>query len=110
MENPSRRIAVGWCSNSGGWQTRQESGSVSLYRAVEYGRPGKIVTGIDGYQLSGIREKRIAIDRQNIEIRLYNSSEGLTPLKNENDPHFDAASQLILGERYAKEVKKLMDR
>lgn len=40
----------------------------------------------------------------------YVSSERLTPLKNENDPHFDAASQLILGERYAKEVKKLMDR
>lgn len=36
------------------------------------------------------------------------SSEGLTPLKNERDPHFDANSQLILGERYAKEAKRLI--
>lgn len=36
------------------------------------------------------------------------SSEGLTPLKDETDPHFDAASQIILGKRYAKEVKKLI--
>lgn len=36
------------------------------------------------------------------------SSEGLTPLKNEKDPHFNAASQIVLGERYAKEVKKLV--
>ena len=36
------------------------------------------------------------------------SSEGLTPLKDETDPHFDAASQITLGKRYAKEVKKLI--
>ena len=38
------------------------------------------------------------------------SSEGLTPLKDETDPHFDAASQIILGRRYAKEVKKLINK
>ena len=33
------------------------------------------------------------------------SSEGLTPLKDETDPHFDAASQITLGKRYAnKEI------
>ena len=36
------------------------------------------------------------------------SSEGLTPLKDETDSHFDAASQITLGKRYAKEVKKLI--
>lgn len=36
------------------------------------------------------------------------SSQGLTPLKNETDPHFNTASQIILGQRYAKEVKKLI--
>ena len=38
------------------------------------------------------------------------SSEGLTPLKNEKDPHFDANSQLILGRRYAEAAKKLIKR
>ena len=32
------------------------------------------------------------------------SANGLTPLINTTDPHFDAASQLILGERYAEKV------
>lgn len=32
------------------------------------------------------------------------SAEGLTPLINISDPHFDASSQLILGERYAEKV------
>ena len=30
------------------------------------------------------------------------SSQGLTPLRDEHDPHFDAASQVILGRRYAE--------
>ena len=34
------------------------------------------------------------------------SSEGLSPLIDENDPHFDTNSQVILGERYAKEILK----
>lgn len=32
------------------------------------------------------------------------SSIGLTPLKDESDPHFDAESQLILGKRYANKI------
>ena len=32
------------------------------------------------------------------------SSEGLKPLIDENDPHFDTDSQIILGERYAEKV------
>jgi hypothetical protein len=32
------------------------------------------------------------------------SADGLTPLINTTDPHFNAASQLILGERYAEKV------
>lgn len=32
------------------------------------------------------------------------TAEGLTPLINMTDPHFDASSQLILGERYAEKV------
>ena len=35
------------------------------------------------------------------------SAENLTPLINTSDPHFDAKSQLILGERYAEKVLKL---
>lgn len=34
------------------------------------------------------------------------SSEGLSPLIDENDPHFDTHSQVILGERYAAEILK----
>jgi len=34
----------------------------------------------------------------------YVSASGLTPLINTTDPHFDASSQLILGERYADKV------
>jgi len=34
------------------------------------------------------------------------SAEGLTPLLDESDPHFDAKSQVILGERYADKVFK----
>ena len=36
------------------------------------------------------------------------SSEGLKPLKNEKDPHFDADSQIILGRRYAEAAKRLL--
>ena len=35
------------------------------------------------------------------------SAEGLTPLIDESDPHFDAKSQVILGERYADKVLKV---
>jgi hypothetical protein len=34
----------------------------------------------------------------------YVSAEGLTPLIDETDPHFDRTSQLILGERYAAKI------
>lgn len=37
------------------------------------------------------------------------SSKGLTPLIDETDPHFDSKSQIIFGERYAKEMLKLLD-
>ena len=38
------------------------------------------------------------------------SSEGLTPLKDEKDPHFDANSQIILGKRYAEATKRLIEK
>lgn len=37
------------------------------------------------------------------------SSEGLTPLKNEKNPHFDVNSQ-ILGKRYAEVARKLINK
>jgi len=41
-----------------------------------------------------------------IPYSTYVSANGLTPLINITDPHFNAASQLILGERYAEKVLK----
>lgn len=38
------------------------------------------------------------------------SSEGLLPLRDERDPHFDAASQVVLGKRYAEAVLDLLSR
>ena len=38
------------------------------------------------------------------------SSERHTPMKDETEPHIDASSQIILGRRYAKEVKKLINK
>ena len=35
-------------------------------------------------------------------------SEGVNPYKDENDPHFDTSSQLLLGKRYAFEVLQLI--
>lgn len=40
----------------------------------------------------------------NIPNSTWVSAEGLTPLINNTDPHFDASSQLLLGERYAEKV------
>ncbi|SHF00460.1 protein of unknown function [Mariniphaga anaerophila] len=36
------------------------------------------------------------------------SSKGLKPYKDETDPHFDTSSQLLLGERYAEAVLRLI--
>lgn len=36
------------------------------------------------------------------------SSEDLTPLRDENDPHFDAPSQIVFGQRYAEAVLMLL--
>ncbi len=44
-----------------------------------------------------------------IPYSAYVSSIGLTPLKDESDPHFDAESQLILGKRYAEKVLEYYD-
>jgi hypothetical protein len=40
----------------------------------------------------------------NIPNSTWVSAEGLTPLISTTDPHFDASSQLLLGERYAEKV------
>ena len=36
------------------------------------------------------------------------SSKDLMPYKDETDPHFDTASQLLLGKRYAEKVLELL--
>ncbi len=45
---------------------------------------------------------------EHIENSSYVSSEGLTPLIDESDPHFDRTSQFTLGERYAKRVIEMV--
>ena len=39
-----------------------------------------------------------------VENADWGSSEGLTPWKDESDPHFDRESNVLLGERYAEKV------